>query len=437
MPSMNENATGRPREGERIGPLEVGVARLAEQLRVRRRHGQQPVGGVDADRARARQREARAVADADLEVGRRLEHLVGRAEEIQVVHAGYATHRDHGTSCGRRAARATRRSDARARRRRDAEHRGDAAAGDGRPGRARVPRRAPPRRRHGGLPAGRRPTAGASRRPSTSASSWWRTRPRTSGTCGSRSTDKPLRLGHAPRRRPEPHRRRRVPPRAGEPRRRGARPRALLHGEGQPLDPLRAGRLAAGACRPRSSRRTSSAPRLARRLLGPRRRRRAPRRAARWPRRAAPRRGARAADGRDVRVLLAARLRHGRHDPHDAQPRRRASPSDHDVEVVSLRAPPRRAVLRVPRGRARSRARRRPARRPRRRGRARSALPEPAGPSRRLRLPVVQPVDRRRARAARCARCAAACSSPRARRSTCSPRALAAPGVDDGRRRST
>ena len=72
---------------ERVGAVEVLVARLPEQRRARRQLGPKLGRRVDARTRRPGQREAVAVADADLEVGRRLEHLVHPAEEVQVLQA--------------------------------------------------------------------------------------------------------------------------------------------------------------------------------------------------------------------------------------------------------------------------------------------------------------------------------------------------------------
>ena len=113
------------------------------------------------------------------------------------------------------------------------------------------------------------------------------------------------------------------------------------------------------------------------------------------------------------------RVGHGRHDPHDAEPRRaRSRPARRRGHQRA--APPRAAVLRLP-GRRAACARSTTGARRRARAAARPAA-EPARAPRGLRVPVVQPADRRRARARRCARCAAACSSPPGPRSTCSPR---------------
>ena len=130
---------------------------------------------------------------------------------------------------------------------------------------------------------------------------------------------------------------------------------------------------------------------------------------------------ARRAAGRAGPLPARPRLGLRRDDPHDARrSRARWRPARHEVEIVSVLRRRERPFFALPEG-VRVRAledRRAPA--GRRRARARPP-PEPAGPPRGLRVPVVQPVDRRARCCAACARCAAARWSPPGRRSTCSP----------------
>ena len=155
---------------------------------------------------------------------------------------------------------------------------------------------------------------------------------------------------------------------------------------------------------------------LRRRLLGPARGRRAAPVALRLPRRRAP--SACAAGGRGavtarrkVRVLLVPRVRASGGTIRTTLQPRRAPARERTTSSVSSLAP-RAGRRRSSRSRPRRRGRRRSTtggRAPRRGACARRAAvlreaAEPARPPRRLRVPVVQPVDRRAARARRCAR---------------------------------
>ena len=295
---------------------------------------------VDADAEPSAPARGSAVADADLEVGRRARAARGPArEEIQVVHAldplrTVTTGRVAGGRCPCRHAEATRvrvdgetlsiegalagaavpptRAGLVARRRGDVVEVFAEATLDGAASRAGRPRRA----RGGGDGVW---------------DLWLELAASEHAGCASDATSTALRgktdVAVYPRR-----------ARRGAAR---ARP-AVLHGRGQP-HPLRAGRRAAGGA-------ASSSPRPRRRVLrapAARAGSRSPCTAPRWLLAAAARAaGAPASDGRDVRLVLAARLRRwaARSARRSASPARsRRGPRRRGRE---RRAPPRRAVLR-------------------------------------------------------------------------------------------
>ena len=304
----------------------------------------------------------------------------------------------------------------------DAARRGDLPA---RAGRRRRPVRAPPRRRDGGRRARRarrRPLHGE---PRPRASSCCPATSATSGTCGSQIGRRALRLGthldgvanrgeateypRGDRRRPQPA--------------------ALLHGREQRLDPLHRSPPRRRTPR-RPSRPTRTAkPRLARRVLGPPAilvHRLALRLVAARPGRAQP------PDGRDVRILLLHAWGMGGTVRAAMSLAASLVESGRSVEVVSVVRRNERPFFPFPDGVEVTAVDDQ-----RKGGGTAGEAPEPARAPRRLRLPVVQPADRRAARpppardARRRGRGHAAELQPAARRAAAQGHARGRPGAHE------